>query len=340
VFYFLGSGIFVGFILTNRQWFATRWPYIAGVIVFILFSPYVLWNMANDYAHLEFIHNASTSKYAGLSAMSFIKDQLLFLNPIATPLWIAGLLGLLFYSPLSKYRILAWIYLTAFAILIVNGTSKGEYLAPAYASLFAAAGVFAEKKLTSKKVVWIKYAYPILILVTAIFLLPMILPVLSVDKYIAYSKKLGIVPSSNEGKKLSDLPQFYADMFGWKEKAKDVAAVYNTLSKDEKEKCAIYSTNYGRCGAIDFFGVQYGLPKSIGIHNNYWIWGPRDYTGEVMIILGGTLEEHVDDFESVTLEGVSSCDHCMPYENNVNIFIGRGLKYKIKDVWAHEKNYN
>jgi len=177
-------------------------------------------------------------------------------------------------------------------------------------------------------------------LVTAIFLLPMILPVLSVDKYIAYSKKLGIVPSSNEGKKLSDLPQFYADMFGWKEKAKDVAAVYNTLSKDEKEKCAIYSTNYGRCGAVDFFGEQYGLPKSIGIHNNYWIWGPRNYTGEVMIILGGTLEQHVDDFESVTLEGVSSCDHCMPYENNVNIFVGRGLKYKIKDVWAHEKNYN
>jgi len=337
---FLGSGIFVGFILTNRQWFATRWPYIAGVIVFILFSPYVLWNMANDYAHLEFIHNASASKYAGLSAMSFIKDQLLFLNPIATPLWLAGLLGLLFYSPLKKYRILAWIYLTAFAILIVNGTSKGEYLAPAYASLFAAAGVFAERKLTSKKVVWIKYAYPILLLVTAIFLLPMILPVLSVHKYIAYSKKLGIVPSSNEGKKLSDLPQFYADMFGWKEKAKDVAAVYNTLSKDEKEKCAIYSTNYGRCGAIDFFGAQYGLPKSIGIHNNYWIWGPRDYTGEVMIILGGTLEEHVDDFESVTLEGISSCDHCMPYENNVNIFVGRGLKYKIKDVWAHEKNYD
>jgi hypothetical protein len=337
---FLGSGIFVGFILTNHQWFATRWPYIAGAIVFILFLPYVLWNMANDYAHLEFIHNASTSKYAGLSALSFIKDQLLFLNPIATPLWIAGLLGLLFYLPLRKYRIIAWLYLTAFAILIINGTSKGEYLAPAYASLFAAAGVFAEQKLTSKHIVWMKYAYPILILITAILLSPMILPVLSVEKYIAYSKKLGMMPSSNEGKKLSDLPQFYADMFGWKEKAKDVAAVYNMLTNEEKKKCAIFSTNYGRCGAIDFFGEQYGLPKSIGIHNNYWIWGPRDYTGEVVIILGGTLEEHVDDFESVTQEGVSSCDHCMPYEDNVNIFIGRGLKYKLKDVWAHEKNYD
>jgi 4-amino-4-deoxy-L-arabinose transferase-like glycosyltransferase len=337
---FLGFGIFVGFIVTNRQWFATRWPYIAGAIVFILFLPYVLWNIANDYAHLEFIHNASTSKYAGLSALSFIKDQLLFLNPIATPLWIAGLLGLFFYLPLKKYRILAWIYLTAFAILILNGTSKGEYLAPAYASLFAAAGVFAEQKLAGKFVVWIKFAYPILILVTAIFLLPMILPVLPVDKYIVYSKKLGIVPSSNEGKILSELPQFYADMFGWKEKAKDVALVYNGLSEDEKKRCAIVSSNYGRCGAIDFFGDPLGLPKSIGTHNNYWIWGPRNYTGELVIILGGTYEDHVNDFESVILAGVSTCNYCMPYENDINIFLCKGLKYPLQQVWPAEKHYD
>ncbi|MBL7872680.1 MAG: glycosyltransferase family 39 protein [Cyclobacteriaceae bacterium] len=337
---FLGFGIFVGLILTNRQWFTTRWPYLAGGIAFILFAPYIVWNMTNDYAHLEFINNASSSKYSGLNAMSFIKSQLTFLNPVSTPLWIAGLLALFFYAPFKEHRIVAWIYITAFAILIINGTSKGEYLAPAYASLFAAAGVFFEQKLTSPKVKWLRYGYPILIMISASFLIPLVLPVLSVEKFISYSKKLGIEPSSNEGKELSDLPQFYADMFGWKEKAKDVAAVYNTLSKDDKEKCAIISSNYGRCGAIDFFGEQYGLPKSIGTHNNYWIWGPRDYIGEVLIILGGTLEDHVNDFESVVPAGVSTCNHCMPYENNVNIFICRGLKHKIAEVWPYEKHYD
>jgi hypothetical protein len=337
---FLGAGIFVGILFTNRQWLIIRWPYIAAGIGVLLFLPYVIWNITHDFAHLEFIHNASAHKYAGLNAASFIKDQLLFLNPMSIPLWISGLIALFIFPPLKKYRIVAWIYVTAFAILIINRTSKGEYLAPAYASLFAAAGVFVEEKLKSSLGTWVRYGYVALLVITGIILLPLVLPVLQVDKFVSYAKTLGMEPSSSEGKELSDLPQFYSDMFGWREKAKDVAAVYNTLSVDEKAKCAIYSTNYGRCGAIDFFGEQYGLPKSIGGHNNYWIWGPRDYKGEVVIVVGGDLEEHKDDFESVVPAGVSTCDHCMPYENNVKIFIGRGLKYNLKDVWSEMKHYD
>ncbi len=337
---FLGSGVFVGILLTNRQWLITRWPYIAGSIAVILFLPYIVWNITHDMAHLEFIHNASSDKYSGLSAATFIKEQLLFLNPIATPLWISGLFALFFYVPLKKYRIISWIYLTAFIILILNGTSKAEYLAPAYAGLFAAAGILVEQKLISRSVAWIKYAYAIILLITGIILIPMVLPVLSVEGYISYAKALGKEPESNEGKELSDLPQFFSDMFGWKEKANDVAAVFNTLSEDDKKKCAIISSNYGRCGAIDFFGPEYGLPKSIGTHNNYWIWGPRDYNGDVLIILGGELDDHKNDFESVALAGVSNCEHCMPYENKVNIFICRGLKHAVKDVWSHEKHYD
>ncbi|HOX82235.1 MAG TPA: glycosyltransferase family 39 protein [Chryseolinea sp.] len=337
---FFGAGLFVGILFTNRQWLITRWPYIAASIGVILFLPYVVWNVTHDMAHLEFIHNASSDKYSGLNAATFIKDQLFYLNPIAAPLWMSGLLGLFFYAPLKKYRIVAWIYVTAFTILILNGTSKAEYLMPAYASLFAAAGVLVEQKLTSRSVAWIKYAYAMILLITSIILIPMVLPVLSVEGYIRYAKALGEEPSSNEGKELSDLPQFYADMFGWKEKAKDVASIYNSLSEDDKKKCAIIASNYGRCGAIDFFGPEYGLPKSIGTHNNYWIWGPRDYNGEVLIIMGGDLDDHKNDFESVALAGVSNCEHCMPYENKMNIFVCRGLKHEVKDVWSHEKHYD
>jgi hypothetical protein len=28
------------------------------------------------------------------------------------------------------------------------------------------------------------------------------------------------------------------------------------------------------------------LPKAISNHQNYWYWGPRDYTGESVIVLG------------------------------------------------------
>jgi hypothetical protein len=291
-------------------------------------------------AHLEFIDNASSGKYSGRTRWQFVQEQILLPNPVSLLLWLTGLLALFFYEPLKKYRMLAWIYLTAFLILFVNRTSKGEYLAPGYAWLFAAGGIFIEQKLTTISVRWIKYVYPVLIIALLIFVLPMLLPVLPVEKYIAYTKATGQEPTSSENKKLAELPQFYADMFGWKEKAADVAKVYNTLSDEDKKKCAIISTNYGRCGAIDFFGEELGLPKSIGTHNNYWQWGPGDYNGEVLIILGGDLEDHIEDFASVELAGVSDCKYCMPYENHVNIFVCRGLKMNIKDSWADEKHYD
>ena len=337
---FLGAGIFVGFIFTNRQWFGTRWPYLAGAIAALCFLPYILWNLNHDLAHLEFIHNASAGKYSGRSRWDFIMDQIILLNPINAPLWITGIAALFFYKPLRPFRLLGWIFFTAFMILIVNRTSKGEYMTPGYAWLFAAAGIFVEQKFTVRSISWLKYVYPALMVIAISILLPMVLPILSVEKYVAYTKQLGIEPSSNENKELSELPQFYADMFGWEEKARDVAKAFQTLSKEDQAKCAIVSTNYGRCGAIDFYGKQYGLPKSIGTHNNYWMWGPREYTGEVVLILGGTMEDHIDNFESCKQVSVSTCTYCMPYENNVNIFIGHGLKANLKDVWASEKHYD
>lgn len=336
---FLGAGIFVGFLLVGRKWFTTRWPYLAGVIALTLFLPYIIWNLMHDMAHLEFIQNASAGKYSGRSRMDFIGEQILYANPLALPLWIGGLFALFFYKPLKEYRLLGLIFLTAFIILFLNRTSKGEYLAPGYACLFAAASVFIEQRFIHVRIKWLKYVYPAVLMASIIVLLPMFAPILPVEKYIAYSKSLGFAPGSGENKEMAELPQFYADMFGWEEKAADVAKAYNSLSEEEKAKCVIYSMNYGRCGAIDFFGKKYGLPKSVGSHNNYWLWGTRGYKGEVVIILGETMEEHQDDFESCERVGISECKYCMPYENHVNIFICRGLKYKIEEIWPSTRHY-
>ena len=35
------------------------------------------------------------------------------------------------------------------------------------------------------------------------------------------------------------------------------------------------------------FGAQHGLPKAISGHNSYYLWGPGDATGEVVIANSG-----------------------------------------------------
>jgi len=338
---FLGVGLFAGLILTDqRKWLVTKWPYFAGAIAFVLFAPYVIWNAMNHWPHLEFIHNASSKKYAGLTPMRFIIEQFLINNPLASTVWIAGLISLFWMDILKKYRMLAFLFIGPLLIFLVNGTSKAEYLAPAYCVLWSS-GAIAWEHLTAGKrneKIWC-IGISTIIIIPLLILMPMVLPVLPVQNFIAYSKTLGIAPDSSEGKELSELPQFYADMFGWQEKTDAVRQAYQTLTPEEKRDCVIYSDNYGRCGAIDLFGKPLGLPHAIGSHNNYWIWGPGNASGRIVIVLGSSKEQLQQNFQSIEEVVVSTCEYCMPYENNVPVFICRNIRTPLPEIWPRIKAF-
>lgn len=335
------AGFGIGMLLSShRHWLRTRWPYLAAGIALLCFLPYVIWNVIHGFPHLEFIRNVTGGKYSGLSQLTFLRDQLIIHNPAAVPLWAAGLIALLGARVVSTYRHLGVAFLVVAGILLLNGQSKSEYLAAAFPPLCAAGGVMIDRWTAGKAMRWLRPAYGGLLVVAGLALAPAVLPILPVDQYIRYADAVGLKPHTSERLRLGELPQFYADMFGWPEKTAAVAEVYNRLSPDEKSRCAIFAENYGRCGAIDFFGKHYGLPKSIGRHNSYWLWGPRDYTGEIMIVLGGGLKDKQGKFDAVEVAGTVSCQYCMPYEDSLSIYICRGLRGSLVDRWISVKNYN
>lgn len=336
----LGTGIAMGMLFTPaRRWYATRWPYVAAGVAALCVLPFVVWNFTHDFAHLEFIRNATSGKYSGLSPLSFITGQLLLQNPLALPLWGAGIVGLLFWAPLRPYRVLGIAYLVVFAILVINGHSKAEYLSAAYPMLFAAGGVWLDRFFSDPSRGWGAPAYAGLLAVSGIAFAPFMLPILPVGTYIAYAERIGVTPSSAEGAQLGQLPQFYADMFGWPEKTAAVAQAYYRLTPAEQARCAIFADNYGRCGALDFFGSHYGLPRSIGKHNSYWVWGPGDHTGDLVLVLGGNLQDKQEVFSRVDIVGTVQSQYCMPYENNLNIYLCRGLRVPLSKAWSAMKVY-
>jgi hypothetical protein len=336
----LGAGIAIGLLATReRRWLRTRWPWVAGLLALALFSPYVLWNLTHDMAHLEFIRNATAGKYSGLSAWTFVTNQFLVQNPVTVPVWVSGLIFLFFSPSGRRFQMLGWMYLASLLILVVNGHSKAEYLSPAYTILFAAGGVTLERWLERPRLAWAKIVVAV-VLVAGLLLAPMVVPILPVETYIAYAETLGVQPTTSESKELAELPQFYADMFGWEEKAAAVAEVYNSLSFEERELAAVFGENYGRAGAIDHFGRVLGLPYAISPHNSYWLWGPRRFTGEVVIVLGGDREALERSFESVELADRVPCRFCMPYESDLPIFVCRDLQLPLAEVWDRLKNYS
>ncbi len=339
----LGFGLFLGLLLTkHRKLFLTPGPWVAGGVSALVFSPHVVWQIVHGWPTLEFIRNATTFKMAQVSPWDFLAEQILAMNPFTIPVWVAGLL-LLFLKSRRAVRPLGWIWIVVFALLAFSGSSRASYLAPAYTWLLAAGGVRWETM--AKLLRWPKLqpAFRVLLLLIvaasgAVFA-PLAMPLLPVPKYVEYSKALGQEPSTSENKELAELPQFFADMHGWQEIANTFGQVAAALPRDERERAAIFTQNYGVAGALEHFGED--LPPVASGHNSYWLWGPPEgYTGDVMIVHGDDRENLEELFDEVELAARIGCGYCMPYENGQPIWIVRGLRFPIDEAWAGVKHYD
>lgn len=103
---------------------------------------------------------------------------------------------------------------------------------------------------------------------------------------------------------------------------------------------SIFAGNYGEAGAVDLLGKKHGLPDAISSHNSYYLWGPHEYSGDIVIFIGGSQEELMQYFEEVVEAGQTDCGYCMPYENNQIIFLYRGIRGTIREIWPKIKSFN
>jgi Dolichyl-phosphate-mannose-protein mannosyltransferase len=337
---FFGFAFVVGVLLTRqRKILLDKWLWLGGALAFLIYFPNFLWEVRHHWPMFEILNNIQRShKNEPITLLSFFVGQLLLLEPLAFPVWLAGLAWLLFAKVARAYRALGWTFVVLFATFVIL-KGKVYYLAPAYPMLFAAGGVVLERWIERRNRLWLKPAIIAVLLVAGTVLAPFALPVLPVKTYIAYQKALGLEPPRTEQHKMGPLPQGYADMFGWPEMVQTVAEGYNKLTPEEKTRCGIFAQNYGEAAAIDFFGPQYGLPHAVSGHNNYFLWGPGRYTGDVMIVLDDnreTLEKYFDDVE---LGAVFQNPYVMPYENDMPIWICRGAKIPLQELWPRVKKY-
>jgi 4-amino-4-deoxy-L-arabinose transferase-like glycosyltransferase len=331
--------LIAGFALTGqRKRLSGPWFWWGATLVFVLILPNLIWQIANGLPTLEFLRNAQEWKNTPLSPLEFLSSQVLLLHPLAMPLWAAGLVAFMMHKRLKRYRMLGFALLIMSALFILQ-KGKAYYLSPIFPVFFAGGAVLLEEMVANRKWARAPVWYARLLAVGGALTLPLAIPILPVDTYIGYASLLGISEVKTERHDQGKLPQFYADMFGWQELADDVARVYQMLSEEDRARVAIYAQNYGEAGAIDFFGKKHGLPKAISGHNNYWLWGPRSWTGQVMIIVGGRAEDHERVFQSVQHVATHSHPYAMPYENDLPIFICRSLKVSLREMWPAAKSF-
>lgn len=338
------SALIAGLLLTRqRRLLFTPWILAAGAIAFVIFLPNLIWNIQNNWPFLELMQNVrATGKDVVLPPVQYLLQQVLMLNPASFPFWFGGLVFLLFSRDLKNYRALGWAFLIAIAFFMITH-GKDYYSAPAYVMLLAAGGVAAERLLNAARLSGLqrilKAACFLWLILGVVPLLPLVLPVLPIDQFIRYQSYLPFeVPKTETSFVGETLPQYYADEFPWPGMVAEVARVYHSLSPEEQKRTAIFGNNYGQAAAIDFFGPRYGLPKAISGHQNYFLWGPRHYTGDIVIVLGDEESDAREHFESVTVAATLNNPYAYSYEN-YPILLCRGLKWNLQTEWSRVKNW-
>lgn len=337
----LGFGIFAGLLLTpHRRALRTRGPWLAAALAAALFLPHVIWQVSQGWPTLEFIRNAQRLKMAESGFTAFIGEQVLSMNPAAALLWATGLIYALLAPGGRRGRIFAIVFLAVFAVLASTGRSRASYLAPAYIPLFALGGLALERLWTARRWLrWVPVAVGVAVLGTGLLLVPFALPILPVERFVAYQRAAGMEPGTEERLEVGELPQHYADMFGWQEMARAVAEAWRALPEEDRARCAVFAQNYGEAGAIDFFGRRLGLPPALCGHNSYWHWGTHGFDGSVVLAIGGDPEQMAREFESVEQVGVIPGRYAMPYERNLPIHLCRGLRVPLAEAWRGVRFY-
>ncbi len=334
-------GLVAGLLLSaERKALAQRWIWMGGAVALLVFLPNLLWNARHNWPFFELMANIKASgRDVALSPLEYIVQQILVVNPVLFPLWLAGLLWLFFSASGRRYRPLAWAYVVALVLFIVL-KGKNYYLVPAYPMLLAAGAIPLERLVMRAGRPWLKPALVILVLVPSLLLLPLGLPVLSAENFLRYEGKLPFaLPVSEKSHAGAAMPQYYSDQFGWEEMTATVARTWNTLTPEERAGTCIGGSNYGEAGAIDFFGPRYGLPPAISAHQNYFLWGPRDCTGKVLILLGDRPEELRGRCESLEVAAELYHPYAIQFENRP-VIVCRGLRADLRKVWPRLKKWN
>jgi hypothetical protein len=263
----------------------------------------------------------------------------MMLTPWTIFLWLSGVVWLLVSRRARPFLFLGVLY-PVFLVMMLLLHAKDYYLAPVYPIYFAAGAVLrlpAQSKGTVRT--GLVSVYALLLTVGFVLTVPFSIPVLSPQKFVAWSKTMHFTPKDSENHDATILPQFYADRFGWQEMVEKVGRIYNALPPEERAVTGIFTDNYGEASALNLFGAKYGLPVAISGHQSYWMWGPHGYTGQEMIIINGAkLSDMKLYYQDCVVADRMDNPLSMPWEIKP-IYLCRGRKSTYAADWKDYKHY-
>lgn len=338
-----GFAVIVGLLLTpERRALGNKWIWLAGAIAFLIFLPNLIWNIQHHFPFLELMRNIRASgRDMAFTPLGYLRAQMFLMTPFTLPVWVLGVLYFFFWTTGKPFRIIGWTFLVVIGVFILSH-GKDYYASPVYPMIFAGGAIALEQISSRRHLAWIKPALIVFILGGTLAFLPLFVPVLSPESFLRYQAKLPFKVQPDEKSMLMEpMPHYYSWSFGWDDMVRGVAKAYALVPREQRSDTAIFANDFAAAGAIDLIGPKYGLPKAISGHQSYWLWGPRNYSGQTMIVVGDTPERAARWFGEVTVVQELHNPYAAPWENRPVLLCRHPKVFRnLAEAWPHMKNWD
>lgn len=286
---------------------------------------------------LELLRNGQAGKSTTPSVPLYLAQEVLITDPLLAAEW---LIGLVWPLRAPAFRFLGYAYLVLTCEMLAF---HGKHYCPANVyPILIAAGAVAIETWTAR----LRIARPFVVAAAALAALPFVpdvLPVLPEASFVAFASSRNAVlhipkgaTETEHGRDRSRLPGDWADMHGWPAMAAAVRSVYASLPERDRRDAVVFGGNYGEASAVAFFAPE--IPV-IGEHNQYWLWGPRGFSGRVVIQINGSCFRSQHLFRSRLRARTLEDPYAIGFENHIPIWICRDPSESLAALWPSIKDY-
>jgi hypothetical protein len=323
---FLVVGLLVGIVAgPERRLLASRWFGLGAVLALVLWAPNLLWQANHDWPQIDMIFDIQEGASDAGATIAWLPLQVIIAGFLLTPLWVAGLWRLLRSDDARTWRSLAIAYLVLAIPLAILAGDKPYYVAALYLPLGAAGAVPFERW-------WARHArhvrrvlVPALLVALTLAGYPIVLPILPAPRL------------ADVG--LQEINYDLGEQIGWPTFVEQIEDAWAAIPEDERSTAIVLTGNYGEAGAIERYGRS--LPTPFSGHNSWWWWGtPPASTTTVLSV--GISEQNLSPFFEA-LELVGTLDNGLDVateEQGLPIYVARGPRAPLPEVWAQLRHYN
>jgi hypothetical protein len=311
--------------------------WVAALLMVLVASPFILWQIEHDWLFLDFIRAYNESAAEAMVIDSPVFGLITTMNPPFLLIWLPGLVyGLLAAD--RTLRVLGTAAALCLAIFLTAGV-KFYFATPLFVVFTAAGALLWERWLASSargRVVFVGS-----MALSGVLSVPIAAPVLPEPMLQRLADFIRDGEQGAPGTAPAPMGRYFphfAEMHGWPELVAAVTAQYEAIPERERAGVGLLAAHFGQAGALNQLDDGGKLPTAYSGHMSYYLWSKGQSFDDVIAVgFDPALLKRL--YHDVQVLDTFTCTGCMARENGLVIARARDRAVDSSEIRSQIKRF-